>query len=142
MKVVAVDPFKFQKDILEWLERREDGNYVLNRSLLIDLKLAPNPLTNGANKSFWCVGKNWALFLDGELLVKKGFVFNGSNVVPDQPCKMLAAMVHDILCEPVAAPCYSYWRRQCFYRDIMKAQGAGWLLRYWEFAGVLLGQWI
>ena len=59
-------------------------------------------------------GDGWVLAENGDLLLMKGYRWNGPNVVQDATCKMLASAIHDALCTK---------------------EGEG------EFAGVILGQW-
>jgi hypothetical protein len=130
MNPIVINPYKFRGDWNKFYTTREDGWYNLDETVLIQLRIKPKQAT---------CGDNWLLSADGDLLLTKGFRWNGANVVQDAPCKMLASAVHDVLCEDDRA--YSYYRRQKMFRDICIAQGSGWLLSSVDFLGVLAGQW-
>jgi hypothetical protein len=127
-----IDPYLFQTD---WNKRYTvgvDGWYTMDGDVILDLKCKPK---SGA------AGDGWVLSDSGQLLLCKGYRWNGANVVQDANCKMLSSAVHDVLCQKECLGQYGYIRRQLIYRDIMKAQGGGWLLSNINLAGTVLGQW-
>lgn len=142
MKYIKIDPYVFYKDFLEIIEMGEDGWYTLQHDVLLDLHYAPDPVKISKNETrYGASGNCWYLDDAGSLLIMKGFRWNGSNVVADQPCKMMASCVHDVLCAKESKGTYSYWRKNKIYYDISKSQGAGWFLSGKEFLGLLIGNW-
>lgn len=129
---ISINPYKFRGDWNKLYTTGKDGWYQMDYSVIINLKVKPK---SGAT------GDGWTLAENGTLLLLKGFRWNGANVVQDAPCKMLASAVHDVLCLDECEGQYSYYRRQKIFRDIMIAQGGGWLLSNIDFIGVLAGQW-
>ena len=146
---LELSPYIFQPAALHWYDMREDGCYVVNRDLLV--KLGERPRTQKGRDNPGCCGDHWVLSESGDLLVLKGYAFNGPSFVDDASCRMLASMVHDILCEAEAIAgggCYSYWRRQAFYGTICAAQGEvawfaaceTWALRAFNWCNMLINR--
>lgn len=137
---IEVNPYEFQKDVLEWMEMEPNGNYVVQKFLDIDLKIKPTSPVKGISPG--CAGDCFTLAEDGHLLIMKGFTFNGPNFVDDAACRMLASMVHDALCSESALGQYRYVQRQRFYKDILLAQGeAKWFANV-QFGALVAFNWM
>lgn len=148
MNELRIDPFVYQKDIMEYLERHQYGSkYVVNRDLIIDLKVKPTSGCVGQcyeidYKGIVIVNNRFTLAEDGTILIQEGFIFNGPNVVDDTPPRMLGSLVHDALCSKEAEGQYNYYRKNWFYSAILKAQKEPSILANAQFLGLLLGNWV
>lgn len=129
----ACNPYRFEPDVLECLKMDGNGNYMLCRDVVIRLGYKPAR----AVKVRRC-----ELLEDGELLLSRGFRFNGPNVIADRPTRLLASLVHDALCNEEFSGCYSYWRKNRIYADIEIAQHEPRWLAELHFIGLLAGNWL
>jgi hypothetical protein len=144
--IPTINPYAFQPAFSHWFDATPDGDYVLNRDLVIDL--GERPRTQDGRDNPGCCGDHWTLSEDGRLLATKGLRWNGPTFIDDAACRMLGSLVHDILCTEEAMAgggCYSYWRRHRFFSDICAAQGEWkamafvslWGLRAFNWANVI-----
>ena len=128
-----INPYTRQHQPLAWIGVNDDGTYSLVVGLSIVLGRCPQP------GKWSCPGAR--LEGDGDLVIESGSKWNGPNVVDDAVCRMLASLVHDILCTPGMLGAYGYTERQRIYRDILVAQGeARWFANV-QFGLLWLGNW-
>ena len=143
-ELIYVNPYVYQPNVLEWLKRTSDGQkYQMVQPIILDLGVPP---TSGCANPFFVLSEA------GQLYVLNRYTFNGPNVVPDSPWRMLAALAHDLLCEEDCKGQYSYYQKNLFYYKILCAQigpTAKPLTRLYyktdaiiEFAALLAGNWI
>lgn len=127
-----INPYAFQGHDLAFVERLRDGNYRICKPVEINLGYKPK---------MTCAGEYWALTVCGILYVYPGFEFNGPSVIADLPTRMLASLVHDILCDDKSTGAYSYYRKQKIFSDIEEAQGEPWIMSSLHLVGLLAGNW-
>lgn len=133
MNAYRINPYTMQHQPLAWIRVNDGGTYSLVVPLTIVLGKCPRP-------GKWCI-KGARLEGDGDLAVQLGSEWNGPNVMDDAVCRMLASLVHDILCSTGMLGAYSYLDRQRIYRDILIAQGEARWSAALQYAGLVLGNW-
>lgn len=129
----ACNPYRFEPDVLEWLKMDGLGNYMLVRDVVIRIGFKPSKAVKIAKAE---------LTAGGDLLLSRGFRFNGPNVIADRPTRLLASLVHDALCNEEFSGCYSYWRKNRIYADIEIAQHEPRWMAELHFLGLLAGNWL
>lgn len=132
IELLDVDPYQFQPHVLTWIDTAKTGKYRLLKNLAIPLSVQPKRMAGGS-----C----WTLSQSGILYLWKGYTWNGANVVPDNPQRLLASAIHDALCTARGKECINYFQRHAIYRRVMLAQGATKAEAWGDFLGLVLWNW-
>lgn len=133
IELIDVDPYKFQPHFLSWIESTNKGKgYRLLKNLAIPLGIQPKRMAGGS-----C----WTLSQSGILYLWQNYQWNGANVVPDNPQRLLASAIHDALCTARGSEVVGYWQRHAIYRRVMLAQGANKAEAWGDWLGLVCWNW-
>lgn len=111
---------------------RDDGMYVLD-------EIYPGKTAiRGLNVE----GAGWKLMENGNMILQRGFVWNGPDVVLDHPLLMIPSALHDAGCYGLAdgtIPKEKAAQVHYTYRDAMKTWRVPWIRRKVQFRAVFHG---